>query len=261
MTISEQFPIALQAYQEIQAGFPHTAPSQGVGAKLRSKTDPRRHFDLIPDGSLLLGLAEDGMPLLYNLYDPTQGPLLVMGDGGSGKTSFLQSLARTSEFQNPGEIQFGVLTPFPEEWATQETFPNCLGIWPAYHSAAQTFMAGMVSRAENACKGRQALLVLVDGMDLLAGHGFQVRQSLRWLLMHGPENRVWPVVSFNPGRMNRFETWLDFYQTRVFGQLKRSQTALPLTQGSGVDLGRLLAGHQFYLSGRDGWKKFWLPIN
>jgi len=49
------------------------------------------------------------------LHDPAPWPLLVAGDGGSGKTTFLQSLAKASDLLNPGDTQFGVLTPFPGE--------------------------------------------------------------------------------------------------------------------------------------------------
>ncbi len=77
---------------------------------------PLRCRPPVSRGSLLLGLAEDGLPVLLDLYDPAPGPLLVAGDGGSGKTAFLQSLARATGLQDPGDIQFGVVTPFPEEW-------------------------------------------------------------------------------------------------------------------------------------------------
>ena len=84
----------------------------------------------LPGGSILLGLAEDGLPLLLNVYDPTPGPILIAGDQGIGKTSFLKWLAYSSSLFEPGDIQFGVVTPFPEEW-NESDLPNGLGIWPA----------------------------------------------------------------------------------------------------------------------------------
>ena len=204
-------------------------------------------------------MAEDGLPLLLDLYDSAPGPLLVAGDGGSGKTAFLRSLAQATDLQNPGEIQFGVLTPFPEEWTALESLPNCLGIWPVYHLAARNFLSQLVSWADVLSESRQVVLILLDGLDLLAASGFPVQHDLRWLLMYGPERQVWPVVTVNPGRLTRLENWLDYFQTRILGQVKRPQTARLLVGDPEIDLAALLPGRQFGLSRPDGWLKFCLP--
>jgi hypothetical protein len=259
MSITNQFLLAAQAYQQIQVELhPDKAP---VFAPTEISTyESSEDMDtLSPSGSLLLGLAEDGLPLFLDLYDPAPGPLLVAGDGGSGKTAFLQSLVKASDNQNPGEIQFGVVTPFTEEWTGQETMPNCLGIWPAYHPAAYTFLSHLISWADVLPNSRQVVLVLFDGLDLLASGGFQIRQDLRWLLIHGPERQIWPVVTVNPGRLNRLETWLDYFKTRILGHVDRSQTARRLANNLETDLATLLPGQQFGLLSPEGWLKFWLP--
>ena len=259
MSITDQFLIAIQAYQEIQTDLRQGEEPLPAVAQISTSDSPSEQVALLPDGSLLLGLAEDGFPLMLDLYDPAPGPLLVAGDGGSGKTALLQSLAQASNIQDPGEVQFGVLTPFSEEWTALESLPNCLGIWPAYHSAARTFLSHLIYWADVLHDSRQAVLVLFDGLDLLTGSGFQIRHDLRWLLMHGPERQIWPVVTVNPGRLNRLETWLDFFQTRILGQVKRSQTARLLVGDPEIDLAALQPGKQFGLSCPEGWLKFWLP--
>ncbi|HEY5271525.1 MAG TPA: hypothetical protein VII97_14395 [Anaerolineales bacterium] len=259
MSTTDQFLLALQAYQEIQAELRQSKVPPPVDAKISISGTPADQVAKLPGGSLLLGLAEDGLTLLLDLYEPVPGPLLVAGDGGSGKTTFLQSLAQSSDLQNPGEIQFGVLTPFPEEWTALETLPNCLGIWPAYHSAARDFLSQLVSWADILSGSHQAVLVLFDGLDLLTASGFQVQHDLRWLLMYGPERQVWPVVTVNPGRLARLETWLAYFQTRILGQVKRPQTARLLVGDPKINLAALLPGKQFGLSRPEGWLKFWLP--
>jgi len=129
MSTTDQFLLTLHAYQEIQAELRQSEASLPVTAKISiPQTSARQVATTLLGGSLQLGLAEDGLPLLLDLYDPAPGPLLVAGDGGSGKTTFLQSLAQASDLQNPGEIQFGVMSPFPEEWTILEALPNGLGI-------------------------------------------------------------------------------------------------------------------------------------
>jgi len=259
MSTTDQFLLALQAYQEIQAELHQSEDPLPVTGDVPAPEPPADQAAALPGGSLLLGLAEDGLPLLLDLYDPAPGPLLVAGDGGSGKTAFLQSLAQVSNLQNPGEVQFGVLTPFPEEWTAQEALPNCLGIWPAYHPAACGFLTQLVSWADVLPDSRQAVLVLCDSLDLLTAGGFQAQRDLRWLLMYGPERQVWPVVTVNPGRLTRLETWLDYFQTRILGQVKRSQTARLLVGDPEINLAALLPGQEFGLSSPEGWLKFWLP--
>jgi hypothetical protein len=117
----------------------------------------------------------------------------------------------------------------------------------------------LVSWADDLPSNRQAVLVLFDGLDLLAFGGFQIRQHLRWLLLHGPERQIWPVVTVNPGRLSRLLTWLDFFQTRILGHIKRLQTARLLATDPEIDLGALLPGQQFGLLNPEGWLKFWLP--
>jgi hypothetical protein len=259
MSITNQFLLAVQAYQEIQAELHPDEDLRSIEPEIPASKSFNDRGTEYPDGSLLLGLADDGYPLLLDLYDPAHGPLLVAGDGGSGKTAFLQSLVRASDLQNPGEIQFGVLTLFPEEWTGQETLPNCLGIWPAYHPAAHTFLSHLVSWAEDLPDNRQVMLILFDGLDLLAASGFQIRHNLRWLLMHGPQRQIWPVVTVNPGRLNRLETWLDYFHTRILGHVNRSQTARLLVNDPKIDLAALLPGQQFGLLHPEGWQRFWLP--
>jgi energy-coupling factor transporter ATP-binding protein EcfA2 len=213
----------------------------------------------LPGGSLLLGMAEDGLPVLLDLDDPAPGPLLVAGDGGCGKTAFLQSLARLSELQNPGDIQFGVLTPFPEEWTALENLPQCLGVWPAYHPSAQLFLSQLISWAEALPETRQAVLLLFDGFDLMSGRDFQSRHDLRWLLMYGPERHIWPVVTVNPARLTHLQAWLGYFHTRVIGQVKQLHNARLLLDDPQARLADLLPGTQFGLSQPNSWLKFWLP--
>ncbi len=225
MSTSDQFLLALQAYQEIQAELHPEQPPQPLVPATSPTPPASAPAASLPGGSLLLGMAEDGLPVLLDLYDPTPGPLLVAGDGGSGKTAFLQSLARASDLQDPGDISFGVLTPFPEEWTALESLPHCLGVWPAFHPSASDFMSQLVSWADTLPRTRQAVLLLFDGLDLMAGSDFQSQHDLRWLLMYGPEHQIWPVISVNPARLTHLQTWLDYFHTRVIGQVKNGHNA------------------------------------
>jgi hypothetical protein len=255
MATTDQFLLAYQAYQEVQAELRQNDP-----ASTQTPTDSAAaEAEAIPSGSLLLGLAEDGLPVLLDLYDPEPGPLLVAGDGGCGKTAFLKSLARATNLDDPGDIQFGVLSPFPEEWRDHEALPGCLGVWPAYHASAHEFLKQLVSWADTLPDTRQVILLFVDGLDLLTTSSSELRGALRWLLSNGPERQVWPVVTVNPGRLARLQTWLEYFPTRILGRVKHAQTARLLSNGQELDLTALNPAAQFCLLRREGWLKFWLP--
>lgn len=258
MATTDEFLVALQAFQELQAEL-HEPGNVSIGDVSSAAVLPIVTDGTLPDGSLLLGLAEDGLPLLLNLYDPTPGPLLVAGDGGCGKTALLQSFARASDLNNPGDIQFSVLTPFPEEWEGYDGMANCLGVWPAYHPSGHDFLAQLVAWSEALPQTRQAVLLFVDGLDLLVASDFQARHNLRWLLANGPERQVWPVVTVNPGRLERMQSWLDYFTTRILGQVKHYQTACQLVDNLQANLAGLIPGTQFGLSQSGNWLKFWLP--
>ncbi|MGZ6346025.1 MAG: hypothetical protein ACXWNC_00430 [Anaerolineales bacterium] len=245
----DQISLSQQSHQEINAGLPLGA----LYLPFNEAAFPLSH------GYLQLGIAENGLPIVVDLYDPAPGPLLVAGDGGSGKTAFLQSLTQCSDFQNPGEILFGVVTPFPEEWEELEVLSNCLGIWPAYHSAARRFLSQLVSWADVLPRTRQVVMVIVDGLDLMTANGFHDQHDFRWLLTYGPRRHVWPVVSINPGRLLDPDSWLENFKTRIFSRVKRPQTAHLLMPDPDIDLSELTHAGQFGLWRQDCWLKFRSP--
>lgn len=254
MTMTDLFLQALETYEEVQTelqtrdrpALPHQSQTPILIGQL-------------PYDSLLLGLADDGLPVAFDLSNPSSGPLLVAGDGGCGKTALLEQLARNSLLQDPGEIQFGTLTPFPEEWRQSENLPNCLGIWPVYHASAQHFLAQLVSWAEVLPETHQRVLLFIDGLDLLLEGGLGLRHHLRWLLQHGPESQILPVVSLNPSRLPPLQAWQDYFPSRLFGQVRQAQTARLLAPDPEIDLGRLTPGVQFGLLQAGRWLRFRIP--
>jgi hypothetical protein len=251
--------MAMKAYQEIQAEQRNDSQVLDLIPEGTSLLHGSKQGASLPSGSLLLGLAEDGLPVLLNLYDPTPGPLLIAGDQGSGKTVFLKWLAHASDFVEPGDLQFGVVTPFPEEWGDIEDLPNGMGIWPAYHPSAHQFLSRLVYWAETLPKTRQAILVLVDGLDLLSSNSFHLQQELRWLLENGPQRQIWPVVSTNPAHLSHMLSWLGFFHTRILGKVKHAHNTRLLIENKQVFLDSLIPGTEFILSQPDNYFKFLLP--
>ncbi len=260
MSTTDQFLLGLKAYQQVKAELSRNEKALPESSILmqEEQIDHRRPAS-IPGGSLVLGVAEDRLPVVLDLYDPTPGPILVAGDRGSGKTAVLQWLARASDLTDPGDIEFGVVTPFPEEWTEAEELSNSLGIWPAYHPSAHQFLSKLVHWAETLPKTRQVILLLVDGLDLLAGNSFNLQHELKWLLAHGPERQIWPVISTNPAHLSRMVNWLEYFHTLILGQIKHEPNTRLLVNDAPISLADLTPGIQFELYQPGCWLKFLLP--
>ena len=258
MSVTDQFLMAMKAYQELRTEQQTGSKSMALVPQVLQPEVEQPLGASLPQGSLLLGQAEDGLPILFNVYDPSSGPLLIAGDQGIGKTGFLKWLAHGSSILEPGDIQYGVVTPFPEEW-NEDDSPNGLGIWPAYHPSAQQFLAKLVHWAETLPRTRQAILLLVDGLDLLTLNGFNLQGELRWLLTQGPQRHIWPVVTTNPAHLSHRVSWLRYFHTRILGRVKHIHNARLLTDDPQIDLAGLLAGREFILSQPGDWLKFLLP--
>jgi len=225
-----------------------------------SLVDSLSELGPLPREALLLGLASDGLPVLLNLHDPHPGPLLVVADPGTGKTALLQMIAQAAtELHTPGNVQFGVVTNYPDEWARLSDEKHCVGIFPTYHDSAVDFLSSLSGWAHANKGNQQSILLLIDDLESMNDLDFDARQSLRWLLLRGPSRRVWPIITLNAERASQVEDWLEAFRTRIFGNIQDDRTADSLTDIPGTSLRHLQAGLQFALREGDGWLKFWIP--
>ena len=214
----------------------------------------------LPREALLLGLASDGLPVLLNLHDPHPGPLLLAADPGAGKTALLQMIAQAAaEMHAVGDVQFGVLSNYPDEWGHLAELEHCVGVFPTYHDSAIDFLNSLSGWAHANKGSQQSILLLIDDLESMEHIDFDARQTLRWLLLRGPSRRVWPLISMNAERATRVEPWLEAFRTRIFGNIQSDRTAESLTGIPGATLKHLQAGLQFALREGDAWLKFWIP--
>lgn len=252
---TDDFLLALRAYQQVRQEMMSAASHTSTSSDTHEMAWLLEENGL-PEGMLLLGVAEGGRLLAIDLYDPHQGAVLITGDGGCGKTTLLHALAVASA--DMPDVQFGVLSPFPEEWRAYQALPKCLGVWPANHPAGVNFLAQLAAWSESLSATHQVILLLVDNFDLMS-LGRIGNRLVSWLVCEGPAYRVWPVFALNPARLNRLGNLLPFFQTRIFGHVRSYRMACWLTGEPPLDLGGLIPGLQFYLSSPQGCELFWIP--
>ena len=267
MPTQRQFSMALRALTELKAE-PAAKPSLGAPPALR---DALAEIGPLPLEALFLGVASDRLPVLLNLYDPHPGPMLVAGDTGSGKTVFLQTIAQSVQQTHRAEdVQFGVVTNYPDEWEHIEATPHHAGIFAVGHPGTQDFINSLSSWAHSNKNTQQCVLLLVDDLESVASLDLETVNDFRWLLLRGPARRVWPIVTLNAPRYGQVISWLQSFRTRIFGRVANARVGEALGGNNASVLAQLEPRTQFSLPEKDprstprsgsvdNWLRFWLP--
>jgi hypothetical protein len=258
MDNTNRFSLMIDALTELaeEEQAHQTAPATGLPT-LRSVI---ADVSPLPQEALFLGLAEDGLPVLLNLYDPIPGPILITGDRASGKTSLLQMIARAAELlHSPSEVQYGVITQYPDEWTNFQSNQNNAGVYTTQDNATQELLQSLVTWAHNNKSGGQSILLLIDDLETMTKLDQQAEQNLRWLLLRGPSRRVWPIITINASQAQNIEAWFGFFRTRLFGCIRDSRDSHFVTGHSNKLLNDLTAGSQFTMLEGNNWLNFWAP--
>ncbi len=217
-------------------------------------------YGRLPREALFLGAAYDGLPILLNLNDPSPGPILIVGDSGSGKTALLQIIAKAlSMTHTPKEIQFGVITSHPEEWDSFEENKNCMGVFSTHQKDADDFISSLADWAHNNQREKRFALLLMDDLETVTERSEKAQQNLRWLLLRGPNRRVWTFVTQNATGSEKVHPWLDAFRTRLFGAIKNARGAEAILPTRDAALHLLEPGLEFVLNEDRQWVKFWIP--
>lgn len=272
MTISSTHTMALKSFQELisESGMPKGRIAQGPAPMVlplnMPGSSPQTLLDIIsknssfPLDALVLGIAEDGLPILLNLSASDSCPLLVVGEAGSGKTQLLKAMANAVDLsQETSDIQFGVVTGHPDEWQLVDTLPGNMGIWPVNHVSSQQFIQRMVDWARQPEHGHQMKILFLDDLSSVLKSSIDIQENVKWLLVNGGKNHVWTVASLNVLKAVRLRTWLDLFNTQIFGYIQRPSLAQAITAGSPFDFESLVPGLEFEIKQQDGWLRFCLP--
>ncbi len=272
MTISNTFSMALQAFQELMPEIKEQkkktyrrSPAMTISpaATLPSAMTLEELIaqnPTLPRDTLMFGMANDGLPILLNLYEPAPSPVLVLGESGVGKTSLMQTLARATDLvQEPSNIQFGVVTNHPEEWQAIEVSPASLGVWPANHPSSREFIQRIADWGRQPEHGRQTIILFLDDLASIINTSYEIQENIKWLLLNGGKNHVWIVASLNVVRAIHMRVWFDLFNTRIFGYIQQPSLARALTKDSLSDFESLIPGLEFDIKQQGGWLRFWLP--
>jgi S-DNA-T family DNA segregation ATPase FtsK/SpoIIIE len=146
----------------------------------------------IPRQTAVLGLDEEGTPLLLRLPSPEVGHVLVAGTTGSGKTALARSMVVSLALHNrQREVQLVVMDPKGRGYGALAGLPHLLR--PAVREVSEAAyvlseLVGEMLRRDRERVQEPRLVVVIDEMaDLVEAGGRSVARSITRLTQRGRE--------------------------------------------------------------------------
>ncbi len=146
----------------------------------------------IPFGTAVLGLADDGAPLLIRLPSPEVAHVLVAGTTGSGKTALMQTIIMSlALLHHRRQLQFVLIDPKARAFEPMEGLPHLLHPIVAQPDQAIQVLNEMVTLMEQRDRSRVTdprVIVAIDELaDLVQTGGPAILENLGRLVQRGRE--------------------------------------------------------------------------
>lgn len=220
-------------------------------------------LDPLPERALLLGLCEDGFPLLLDLADPASGSLLVASDVQLGNASLLGSiLASACRLNRPDQLQTHVISPHRGDFThlyAQPHFGEFFHPQSARSAHFIQYLWGLVERRRFGYDHGAIQLVVIDALDLLLdGLSPAHREDLLWLVRTGPSQGVWLLAALGTAYYRpAMHPLIEAFPTRILGRTRSPRLTTYLSGDPSLDASRLHPGAQFFVRTGGQLLGFW----
>jgi S-DNA-T family DNA segregation ATPase FtsK/SpoIIIE len=146
----------------------------------------------IPFGTAILGLADDGAPLLIRLPSPEVAHVLVAGTTGSGKSALMQTIIMSlALFHQRRQMQFVLIDPKSRAFEAMSGLPHLLRPIVTQADQAVQVLNEMVHLMEQRDQSRVTdprIVVAIDELaDLVQTGGQAILDNLGRLVQRGRE--------------------------------------------------------------------------
>lgn len=154
----------------------------------------------VPPITAVLGVDQDGVPLLLRLPSPDVVHVLVAGTSGSGKTALMRSVILSLAMFNPqGDVQIVLIDPKERGLAPLAGLPHLLCPPVADAAGAGALLGRLVvemERRDRAKQSRPIICVAIDEVaDLIETGGKTVEGGIRRLAQRGREAGIHLVLA------------------------------------------------------------------
>jgi hypothetical protein len=155
----------------------------------------------IPSYAVLLGVAKDGLPILFNARDK-KAPNIIIWDKLARQS--LHILKVISEYlfwhhKNADGVEFIVLTLHPEDYGELNQYgmglmskTACIGIIPFNSEVAETVIEGLATWThEKHESSKRPVIILIDGLENVSKMSENFQNHFRYLLDMGRRKHVY----------------------------------------------------------------------
>jgi DNA segregation ATPase FtsK/SpoIIIE, S-DNA-T family len=160
----------------------------------------------LPFGTAVLGVADDGAPLLVRLPSPDVGHILIAGTTGSGKTALLQSIiASLAIAHRRSQLQLVLIDPKGYSFAALHDLPHLLHPIVSQPDRALDLlgeMTALLDRRATTARPEPCVVIVIDELADLAqsfgsrsGGGAQVIDRVGRLVQRGREANIHVIAA------------------------------------------------------------------
>lgn len=223
----------------------------------------------LPDQTVLLGVCEDGLPVLLDMHDPTPGAVLVMGDERKSQLEMLRAAITSLVIRNtPRNVQFLILSCDPQDWTAWISEQGFQRYNIAIENADEAIIRNWVLRLADWTEQRRmsehalpAILVVMDTLSFLPRLEYDIRLNFEWMAKEGPQAMIWPfaTVSTELAKALSGRRLLRAFKTRILGRAEDPADYVPLVNLDENLVGEFEQPGQFMVRAGENWLKFRLP--
>jgi len=212
----------------------------------------------IPPATAILGLAEDGAPLLIRLPSPDVGHILVLGQDGCGKTSLLHTVALSLALANdPQGVALVLLgAALAEVAALPHANGGCVAVSDSeklsmldslrktvaerlkWQEKATAAMSAILPSSATISRGPSAVVLIDDFADVVLAADQQERETITYLLTHGRTAGVHLICASKNTALMSASLLLGHFPVRIVGRVATAEQAQATTgyKASGAQL-------------------------
>lgn len=224
-----------------------------------------KQYRNIPDRTAILGVCDDGLPVLLDLADPTPGSLVIASAELTGVKQLLDlALITTLSRSTRQDVEVLIVTRAPEEWEVFRQYPggHQVDILPVYERRSGSAILNLCKDLDQRMNGRSddiIKLFILDDLNQINHIGFDVRINFQWLVKEGPGFGIWTMAGVAEENVQRSDRYLSSFQTRILGRFEDSFQAGWFANARPPETSSFHPTQQFTTRIKRNWMNFWLP--
>jgi S-DNA-T family DNA segregation ATPase FtsK/SpoIIIE len=212
-------------------------------------TDQPNGRPAIPPITAVLGLAEDGAPLLIRLPSPDVAHILVAGTTGSGKTVLLQTMILSLAMANPARsLALVLIDPKSHAFKPFGALPHLARpvIWRVEEALEALHSLVRLMERRGLGSGPHVVVVIDELADLLMMGGKPVQQALTRLTQRGREAGIHVIAATQKPTTAVLGPLVKAnFPVRLVGRVTSVEDARTATGWSGTGAERLMGRGDF----------------